>query len=95
MNRQTIIAISAAVVLGLVAVYLANIFFNAAQRRNESTELTRVAVAAEEQVRREEIAVARDAPWRGVEIEEASTHADFIANKRRIWELIRTEIVRE
>jgi len=46
MNRQTIIAISAAVVLGLVAVYLANIFFNAAQRRNESTELTRVAVAA-------------------------------------------------
>ena len=46
MNRQTLIAISAAVVLGLAAVYLANIFFNAAQRRNESTELTKVAVAA-------------------------------------------------
>ena len=44
---------------------------------------------------KEEIAVAHDAPWRGVEIEEASTHADFIAIKRRIWELIRTEIVRE
>ena len=46
MNRQTLIAITAAVILGLVAVYLANVFFNAAQRRNESTELTRVAVAA-------------------------------------------------
>jgi pilus assembly protein CpaB len=46
MNRQTLIAIAAAVVLGLVAVYLANTFMNAAQRRNQSTELTRVAVAA-------------------------------------------------
>jgi pilus assembly protein CpaB len=46
MNRQTLIAISAAIVLGLVAVYLANVFFSAAQRRNESTELTKVAVAA-------------------------------------------------
>jgi pilus assembly protein CpaB len=46
MNRQTLIAVSAAIILGLVAVYLANIFFNAAQQRNESTELTRVAVAA-------------------------------------------------
>src|SRR5689334_21222029 len=46
MNRQTLIAISAAIVLGLVDVYLANVFFNAAQRRNEQTELTRVAVTA-------------------------------------------------
>jgi pilus assembly protein CpaB len=46
MNRQTLIAISAAIVLGLVAVYLANVYFSAAQRRNESTALTRVAVAA-------------------------------------------------
>jgi len=40
------------------------------------------------------IAVPRDAPWRGLEIEEASNHADFIAAKREIWELIRAEIVR-
>ena len=46
MNRQTLIAIGAALLLGLVAVYLANTYFNAAQRRNESTELVRVAVAA-------------------------------------------------
>jgi pilus assembly protein CpaB len=46
MNRQTLIAVSAAIILGLIAVYLANVFFNAAQRRNESTELTKVAVAA-------------------------------------------------
>lgn len=46
MNRQTLIAIAAAVVLGLVAVYLANTYFNAAQRRADSSELTKVAVAA-------------------------------------------------
>jgi NitT/TauT family transport system ATP-binding protein len=42
-----------------------------------------------------EIAVARDAGWRGLEIEEASGHAAFIDIKREIWELIRTEIVRQ
>lgn len=46
MNRQTLIAIAAAIVLGLVAVYLANSFMNAAQKRSESQELVRVAVAA-------------------------------------------------
>lgn len=46
MNRQTLIAIAAAIVLGLVAVYLANTFLTAAQKRNEQSELTRVAVAA-------------------------------------------------
>ena len=42
-----------------------------------------------------ELAVPRDAPWRSLDIEEASSHADFIARKREIWELIRTEIVRQ
>jgi pilus assembly protein CpaB len=46
MNRQTLIAIGAALLLGIVAVYLANTYFDAAQRRNESAELTSVAVAA-------------------------------------------------
>ena len=46
MNRQTLIAVVAAVVLGLVAVYLANTFLSATQRRAEESELTRVAVAA-------------------------------------------------
>jgi pilus assembly protein CpaB len=46
MNRQALVAISVAIVLGLVAVYLANTFLNAAQRRSEASELTRVAVAA-------------------------------------------------
>jgi NitT/TauT family transport system ATP-binding protein len=41
-----------------------------------------------------EIAVPRDAQWRGLEIEEAGNHADFIRIKREIWELIRSEIVR-
>jgi NitT/TauT family transport system ATP-binding protein len=41
-----------------------------------------------------EIALPSDAGWRGLEIEEAATHADFIRVKREIWELIRTEIVR-
>ena len=43
---------------------------------------------------KKEIAVPSDAEWRGIDIEEASNHADFIAIKREIWELIRTEIVR-
>ena len=38
---------------------------------------------------------SRDSDWRGLEIEEASNHASFIAVKRQIWELIRTEIVRQ
>jgi NitT/TauT family transport system ATP-binding protein len=41
-----------------------------------------------------EIAVPRDAAWRGREMEEAATHEDFIRIKREIWELIRAEIVR-
>ena len=41
-----------------------------------------------------EIAVPRDAPWRGLEIEEAGNHASFMQLKREIWELIRAEIVR-
>jgi pilus assembly protein CpaB len=45
MNRQALIAIGTAVVLGLIAVYLANTFLTAAQQRSESAELTKVAVA--------------------------------------------------
>ena len=41
-----------------------------------------------------EITVPRDAAWRGLEIEEAGTHASFMQTKREIWELIRAEIVR-
>jgi len=41
-----------------------------------------------------EIAVPRDAEWRGFEIEESGTHASFMQTKREIWELIRAEIVR-
>ena len=41
-----------------------------------------------------EIAVPRDAEWRGLEIEEAGQHASFMAQKREIWALIRAEIVR-
>jgi NitT/TauT family transport system ATP-binding protein len=41
------------------------------------------------------ITVPRDAEWRGLEIEEASSHASFIEVKRAIWELIRAEIVRQ
>ena len=41
-----------------------------------------------------EIAVPRDAEWRGLESEEAGNHADCIRIKREIWELIRSEIVR-
>ena len=41
-----------------------------------------------------EIAVPRDAEWRGLEIEAAGNHASFLHTKREIWELIRDEIVR-
>jgi NitT/TauT family transport system ATP-binding protein len=41
-----------------------------------------------------DIAVPRDAEWRGLEIEAAGTHASFMEFKREIWELIRAEIVR-
>ena len=42
-----------------------------------------------------EIAVPRDAEWRGLEIEEASNYPDFIGFKRQVWDLVRTEIVRQ
>jgi NitT/TauT family transport system ATP-binding protein len=42
-----------------------------------------------------EIAVPRDARWRGLEIEAAGNDASFLAAKREIWELIRDEIVRQ
>jgi len=42
-----------------------------------------------------EIAVPREAAWRGLEIEEAGNHASFMQTKREIWELIRAEIVRQ
>jgi len=41
-----------------------------------------------------DIAIPRDAEWRGMEIEDAGNHAEFIRAKREIWELIRAEIVR-
>ena len=42
-----------------------------------------------------EIAVVRDAAWRTLDIEDASSHPAFIAHKREIWDLIRTELVRQ
>ena len=41
-----------------------------------------------------EIAIPRDAAWRGLDIEQAGEHASFMQVKRDIWELIRGEIVR-
>ena len=41
-----------------------------------------------------EIAVPRDAAWRGLNIEQAGDHDTFMQTKREIWELIRSEIVR-
>jgi NitT/TauT family transport system ATP-binding protein len=41
-----------------------------------------------------EIAVPRDAEWRGLNIEQAGDHDTFMQTKREIWELIRSEIVR-
>jgi pilus assembly protein CpaB len=46
MQRQSIIALGVAVVLGLVAVYLANVFLVSTDQRQASTATTRVAVAA-------------------------------------------------
>jgi pilus assembly protein CpaB len=47
MQRQTLIAIGVAVVLGLLAVYFANIFLTNTERRTEqAAAMTRVAVAA-------------------------------------------------
>ncbi|MGN6115638.1 MAG: ABC transporter ATP-binding protein [Nitrobacter sp.] len=42
-----------------------------------------------------EIAIPRDAAWRGREIEDAGNHRDFNEVRRHIWELVRSEIVRE
>jgi NitT/TauT family transport system ATP-binding protein len=42
-----------------------------------------------------EITVARDAAWRGGEIESANDHADFNDARREVWELVREEIVRQ
>ena len=44
---------------------------------------------------KKEIAVARDATWRGGEIEAASDHADFNDARREVWEMVREEIVRQ
>jgi pilus assembly protein CpaB len=46
MQRQSIIALGVAVVLGLVAVYLANVFLVATDTRKAETATTRIAVAA-------------------------------------------------
>ena len=46
MRRQSLIALGVAVVLGLVAVYLANVVLSSSQQRTDASELTRVAVAA-------------------------------------------------
>jgi NitT/TauT family transport system ATP-binding protein len=42
-----------------------------------------------------EITIPRDAAWRGKEIEDASNYSDFNDVRRQIWELVRSEIVRE
>jgi NitT/TauT family transport system ATP-binding protein len=44
---------------------------------------------------KKEIAVPRDAAWRGGEIEAANDYADFNAVRREVWELVREEIVRQ
>jgi pilus assembly protein CpaB len=46
MTRQTVIALGVAVVLGLLAVYFANILLTGSERRNAAAGTTRVAVAA-------------------------------------------------
>lgn len=46
LRRQTLIALGVAVVLGLIAVYLANIVLSGAERRNELEGTTLVAVAS-------------------------------------------------
>jgi pilus assembly protein CpaB len=45
-RRQTVIALGVAVVLGLIAVYLANVFLTGAERRNELEGTTMIAVAS-------------------------------------------------
>jgi NitT/TauT family transport system ATP-binding protein len=42
-----------------------------------------------------EIDIPRDAAWRGKQIEDAGNHSDFNDFRRQIWELVRSEIVRE
>jgi NitT/TauT family transport system ATP-binding protein len=42
-----------------------------------------------------EITIPRDAVWRGKQIEDASNYSDFNDVRRQIWELVRSEIVRE
>jgi pilus assembly protein CpaB len=46
LRRQSLIALGVAIVLGLVAVFLANSFFNASERREAMSGTTKVAVAA-------------------------------------------------
>jgi len=46
MRRQSIIALVGAVILGLVAVYLANVFLTATDNRKAASATTRIAVAA-------------------------------------------------
>jgi pilus assembly protein CpaB len=46
LRRQTLIALGTAIVLGLVAVFLANSYFNATQQRQLAGGTTKVAVAA-------------------------------------------------
>jgi NitT/TauT family transport system ATP-binding protein len=44
---------------------------------------------------KKEIPLARDAVWRGGEIEAANNHPDFSEARREVWQLVREEIVRE
>jgi pilus assembly protein CpaB len=46
LSRQSVIALGVAVVLGVLAVYFANVFLNGSQRRAELNGTTKVAVAA-------------------------------------------------
>jgi pilus assembly protein CpaB len=46
LKRQTLIALGIAIILGLVAVYLANTYLIAAQKPNEPTGTSKIAVAA-------------------------------------------------
>lgn len=52
MNRQSAIALAVAVLIGLVAVYLANVYFNGVQQNQEGkltqARLTKIAVASQE-----------------------------------------------
>jgi len=46
MSRQTLIALAGAIVLGIIAVFIANSYLNGAQRRAYASGTTKVAVAA-------------------------------------------------